>query len=462
MDLRGNFWSLREPRDIRRFIKSGKLPVKASGVTERTMQLPINNYLHTGAPKNIMLWSNPTLEQINTIVWRSRYNEARLLITPTRMYAWDADEAIHDAVAHELQLNLQETIPAAIHKLPMENNHFSFSIGDDLMLGKLMRREAEEAKIKEAIQNPIFRRCFRGATLFPISGWKTSRTPILIEALVKIPVEDGWGHDWEISVISNPSSEQLITIANRDEYGHVRFLANQQDIFVWPANDLMHQEVQQYLQDENTIGTVTAAGILEWNGKRFRLDRTREGGYQRYMNLEPFRKMFRNVKLQRPKIEEATSSEDEEEHFNALAQTGYYGRAGAGAIIMAKSTGRILLPLRSQYVEQPGTWGVWGGAIDRGEDPAKAVRREVAEERGLPENQFGLIPLYVFQDKGFRYSNFLAIVPEEFNPKLNWETQRATWLKVGQWPSPLHFGLKALLSDPKSAEIIQREAGGQR
>lgn len=143
--------------------------------------------------------------------------------------------------------------------------------------------------------------------------------------------------------------------------------------------------------------------------------------------------------------------ENDMDHAAALRDTGFWGRAGAGALIVASETGRILLPHRSMSVEQPGTWGVWGGAIDSGENPALAARREVSEEAGA-SSVSEMIPLYVFKKGDFRYHNFMAVVPEEFEPNLNWETQGYRWVDFGEWPSPMHFGLKALL-DNSGAEI---------
>lgn len=135
----------------------------------------------------------------------------------------------------------------------------------------------------------------------------------------------------------------------------------------------------------------------------------------------------------------------------------YHGKRGAGAIILAKDTGRILLPLRSDTVQQPNTWGTWGGAIEGGEDPASAMKREITEELGGNIKIDELIPLYVYNDPqaGFQFYNFLVIVPAEFIPKLNHETKRAEWVKYGVWPHPIHFGLKILLD--RSGEVIKNE-----
>lgn len=146
-------------------------------------------------------------------------------------------------------------------------------------------------------------------------------------------------------------------------------------------------------------------------------------------------------------IKENNMEDDHTRHAAALAATGYWGNAGAGCLIVAKDTGRILLPLRSEWVEQPGTWGTWGGAIDRGENPQTAAMREVSEEAGYPGKVLQMVHLYRFQDKSFRYDTFAAVVETEFEPTLNWETSQAEWVEFGKWPKPLHFGLEAVLKD---------------
>jgi 8-oxo-dGTP pyrophosphatase MutT (NUDIX family) len=125
-------------------------------------------------------------------------------------------------------------------------------------------------------------------------------------------------------------------------------------------------------------------------------------------------------------------------HQNALNNTGFWGKAGAGCLFFATSTGRFLLNHRSNYVLEPGEYGVWGGAIDRGETPEGAVKREVREEAGY-HGAYKLIPIFVFQKGNFRYSNFIAVVSEEFKPNLDWESQGFVWTSFDNWPSPLHF-----------------------
>lgn len=154
--------------------------------------------------------------------------------------------------------------------------------------------------------------------------------------------------------------------------------------------------------------------------------------------------------------------EDEREHFKALNDTGYYGRQAAGCLPFCPATQHFLIAHRSRHVEQPHTWGTWGGAINDGENPQQAVHREFSEESGY-SGRLKLIPLYVFKDKAFRYSNFLAMVEQEFEPihgapypKPGWETQDFRWCAWGDWPQPMHFGLKALLADAASVATIER------
>lgn len=145
--------------------------------------------------------------------------------------------------------------------------------------------------------------------------------------------------------------------------------------------------------------------------------------------------------------------ESDDDRYGALKSTGFWGKQGAGCIFLARSTGRILLQLRSGAVLEPGTWGTFGGAIDADETPEDAVRREVHEETGYA-GELELIPMAVFTSGSFRYSNFLAVVDDEFTPDLGWEADGAEWFTFGEWPAPLHFGLKNFLS--KSGEEIQR------
>lgn len=136
----------------------------------------------------------------------------------------------------------------------------------------------------------------------------------------------------------------------------------------------------------------------------------------------------------------------------------FWGSAGAGCILLAKNTGRLCLSHRSSVVNEPNTWGMWGGRIDEDDiSPKDALLRELLEESGY-NGSISLIPLYVFRNKhrSFTYYNFLGIIEKEFSPNLNWENQGYKWFKYGDWPKPLHPGVKALLSDSTSITTIEK------
>lgn len=144
---------------------------------------------------------------------------------------------------------------------------------------------------------------------------------------------------------------------------------------------------------------------------------------------------------------------NEEEIFTD--QSGkYWGDSGAGGVFYALSTGRFLLAHRSSEVNEPDTWGVWGGSIEKGESPEKALKREIKEEAGF-EGSYQLKHLYTYQDQNFKFYNYIIIIKKEFEPKHSWETQGHLWCTIDQFPSPLHFGLKKIIPYLKKFEEQQ-------
>lgn len=154
--------------------------------------------------------------------------------------------------------------------------------------------------------------------------------------------------------------------------------------------------------------------------------------------------------------------ENAEDHKQALADTGFWGKKGAGCIVMARDTGRFLIAHRSKHVQEPNTWGTWGGAIDSSEDPQEAAMRELIEETGFDGSVLAEFPLMVFRKGSFAYHNYLFIVDEEYTPELDWENQGYRWCSWGQWPTPLHFGLDGLLRDAGTAKLISQLIGDRR
>ena len=137
-----------------------------------------------------------------------------------------------------------------------------------------------------------------------------------------------------------------------------------------------------------------------------------------------------------------------------------WGKAGAGVLILARDTGRILLTLRSGAVMEPHTWGVPGGKLDEGETALQAAEREMDEELGIvPEPGSRLTLLYTFKETGFRYDTFIGIVAREsaVRPRLNWESDDAQWFDLDELPSPLHPGVRGMMR-AKGVKATLREA----
>ena len=122
----------------------------------------------------------------------------------------------------------------------------------------------------------------------------------------------------------------------------------------------------------------------------------------------------------------------------------FWGNQGAGGVFLAEDTGRILIQKRSPHVNEPNTWGTFGGKIDDGEDPKQAMEREIEEESSYHGPKKVKL-VYTFQDGKFKFHNYLITVPHEFEPKHSWETSDHAWVTLDDLPSPLHFGFKSFL-----------------
>lgn len=137
----------------------------------------------------------------------------------------------------------------------------------------------------------------------------------------------------------------------------------------------------------------------------------------------------------------------------------FFNREGAGILVLAKDTGRLLAMKRSDHVQHGRYWAVTGGLLDdASEDPAKGAAREFKEETNYSGPAFDLIPLTEYKAPNFTYHNFLAVVDHEFKPDIDHENEGFKWVdSLEDWPDPVHFGIKFLLEDAASMKVI-REA----
>jgi len=136
----------------------------------------------------------------------------------------------------------------------------------------------------------------------------------------------------------------------------------------------------------------------------------------------------------------------------------FWGNKGAGVLVFAKDTKKFLINLRSEFVNEPNEWGIWGGKIDENEDIKTAVIRELEEESGY-DGAIELVDAYVFKNPNgnFKYYNFIGIIESEFEPILDWESADYEWVTFDELikKENKHFGLINLLNDDKTFKRLK-------
>jgi len=143
-------------------------------------------------------------------------------------------------------------------------------------------------------------------------------------------------------------------------------------------------------------------------------------------------------------------------------------KSGSGCLIVALDTGRWLLIQRSDYVPMPLTWSLPGGRTDPGESPDRTARREVEEEIGLDlkSTRLRLIHTNDTYAPRFRFYTFAAVVDEEFEPLLNWESASYEWCDMSALPEPLHWGVSQLTNHAKAmaklSDFVKEQKQGPR
>lgn len=132
----------------------------------------------------------------------------------------------------------------------------------------------------------------------------------------------------------------------------------------------------------------------------------------------------------------------------------------SGVLPICTETKRICIALRSHMVNEPHTWGNFGGAIGKAhggereealspKDNALKEMREECDYTGPIE----MIDSYIFRSGDFTYWNFLGLVPEEFElvvDKSGWyEVEEIKWVTLNELiqHEDLHFGLQSLIKN---------------
>ena len=128
----------------------------------------------------------------------------------------------------------------------------------------------------------------------------------------------------------------------------------------------------------------------------------------------------------------------------------------SGALFYTLDTQRFLFLRRTQS-RQSDVWGLVGGTNESEEIPYKALLREIKEEVGDTPEIIKSIPLetFVSNDEKFNFHTYLCVIKEEFIPQLNGEHNGYAWVSFGNWPKPLHQGLRNTLQSKSNLTKLQ-------
>ena len=133
---------------------------------------------------------------------------------------------------------------------------------------------------------------------------------------------------------------------------------------------------------------------------------------------------------------------------------GLYGAAGLLLRHQEAGDTHFLIAERSAHVHHPGTWGIPGGALHRGESPEDGARRE-AEEEFAPVPDYEVVEVIVEDFGGWSYSTVVADAagtashPSSSLPAVEpvtYEHTRCRWATVAEMAHlQLHPGFARLL-----------------
>ena len=128
----------------------------------------------------------------------------------------------------------------------------------------------------------------------------------------------------------------------------------------------------------------------------------------------------------------------------------------SGALFYTLDTQRFLFLHRTQS-RQADVWGLVGGTNESEEIPYQALLREIKEEVGETPEIIKSIPLetFVSNDEKFNFHTYLCVTKSEFIPNLNGEHNGYAWVSFGNWPKPLHQGLRNTLQSKSNLTKLQ-------
>ncbi|HET8686497.1 MAG TPA: NUDIX domain-containing protein [Methanosarcina sp.] len=113
--------------------------------------------------------------------------------------------------------------------------------------------------------------------------------------------------------------------------------------------------------------------------------------------------------------------------------------------ILFVSQGKCLLLKRCNEESHPKEWALPGGHIEEGETAEQAARREFMGECGYTYT--GILEQVMQTNDGqVEFTTFLAVIPEQFQPKLNEEHTAYIWADLDDYPNKTMPQVKSLLA----------------
>lgn len=120
-------------------------------------------------------------------------------------------------------------------------------------------------------------------------------------------------------------------------------------------------------------------------------------------------------------------------------------RIVGGVLLKAKDTGRVLLLLRNDWLDDPNLWSMITGNIDDTDDSIlDGIKREVKEETQInPEDiEFKFVEKIHVSEKNMDFHYFQGFTNTEIIPKLDEENLDYKWCDKDDLPSPLYPNTK--------------------
>jgi 8-oxo-dGTP pyrophosphatase MutT (NUDIX family) len=128
-----------------------------------------------------------------------------------------------------------------------------------------------------------------------------------------------------------------------------------------------------------------------------------------------------------------------------LLMEGTKKRVAAGVLVKCTSTNKVLLLLRNDFGDEPNTWALVSGGVDKGEDILEGLKREVSEEMQIDPNiiSYKFIEHINVDEKNMDFYYYEGFTKSEFIPTLDHENLDWGWFDINELPSPLYPNIKS-------------------